>query len=360
MICVIADDITGAAEMAGIAHRLGLSVALSLDGKIPDGCDVAVVATDTRSLTEVEAVAETRRVLTLLKEDGRMHSFFKKADSALRGHVVAELSEMIDILGVEGALYLPANPSKGRTISEGQYLIDGVPIDKTDFSFDPEFPAFSALLAERFPDADARHVQFADAVTGEDMEAEVERAMSENLLLAGAADLFTAFIRPYSRPVSSSDGTSDIGRVEGSCIIVCGSTQSRPLQCGVEPSFMSTDLYDGVVTADTWERALAEEYAKSPHRVLLAVRDRHRTGRDVAVHLRRIMAHAVRTLVGVHTPDHLIIEGGATAYSIFEALGWGSYQMIGEIAPGVVSLRSAGGTLVTMKPGSYPWGRLRP
>ncbi|MDE6694137.1 MAG: four-carbon acid sugar kinase family protein, partial [Muribaculaceae bacterium] len=152
MVCVIADDITGAAEMGGIARRLGLSVCLSLDGHIREDCDVAVIATDTRSMTEEEAVYETRRVTSDLKEERRIKAFFKKTDSALRGHVVAELSVMMEILDREGALYLPANPTKKRVISDGRYLIDGVPIDETAVSFDPDFPAFSSRVSERFPD----------------------------------------------------------------------------------------------------------------------------------------------------------------------------------------------------------------
>lgn len=359
MVCVIADDITGAAEMAGIARRLGLTVGLSLDCHIRAECDVAVIATDTRSMTEAEAVAETRRVLTELREDGRIKAFFKKTDSALRGHVVAELSEMMDMLGIRKALYLPANPSKGRTISDGQYLIDGVPIDETAFAFDPEFPAFTSWLTERFPDAAASRMMFSDILASADIEAGVEKAMSENLLLAGAADLFTSFIKRYFNLDAVTCVRSSDGVVGGSCIIVCGSTQSRPGQCGVKPSYMPTDLYDGAVPADAWEEALVAEYAVSPHRVLIAAKDHHRTGRDAAVHLRRTMAQVVAALVGIHAPDNLIIEGGATAYSILRALGWDGFIIRNEIAPGVVSMQLSGKrTVVTMKPGSYPWGRV--
>ena len=83
---VIADDITGAAEMAGIAHQHGLSVRLSIAGSLccdrgaAERTDVLVIATDTRSMTEEEAVHETLRItsqlspltshLSPLQEDG--------------------------------------------------------------------------------------------------------------------------------------------------------------------------------------------------------------------------------------------------------------------------------------------------
>lgn len=358
MVCVIADDITGAAEMGGIARRLGLSVCLSLDGHIREDCDVAVIATDTRSMTEEDAVSETRRVMSDLKEERRIKAFFKKTDSALRGHVVAELSAMMEILDRKGALYLPANPTKKRVISDGRYLIDGVPIDETAFSFDPEFPAFSSRLSERFPDAAIHNIQFSDALGADDIYGAVERAMSENLLLAGAADLFTAFIRKYFPAAIGNSGFPEIAGA-GSCIIICGSTQSDPPKCGVEPSFLPTGVYDGIASADEWTDTLVEKYRERPHRVLIAVKDHHRTGREVALHLRQTMARAVGALVGVRVPDRLIIEGGATAYSILRDLGWNSFKIQEEIAPGVISMLTANGDCtVTMKPGSYQWGGL--
>ena len=85
---IIADDITGAAEIAGIAFSHGQRVRLlcgcpgsdasisdgSVSGvSVPDGsvCSCAtatpettVIATDTRSMSEAEAMAETRRLIS--------------------------------------------------------------------------------------------------------------------------------------------------------------------------------------------------------------------------------------------------------------------------------------------------------
>ena len=54
----------------------------------------------------------------------------------------------------------------------------------------------------------------------------------------------------------------------------------------------------------------------------------------------------------------LVIEGGATAWSTLQALGWTQFRIVGEVAPGVVQMLADGGTIVTLKPGSYPWGGL--
>ncbi len=94
--------------------------------------------------------------------------------------------------------------------------------------------------------------------------------------------------------------------------------------------------------------------------MILAIRDRHRIGKESAIYLRETMAETVRGLTDIHTPRELIIEGGATAYASLQKLGWDTFTITDEIAPGVIRMRAPNGTHVTMKPGSYPWGGLFP
>lgn len=355
MIAVIADDITGAAEMAGIAHRLGLRVKLTVEPAEAPGCDVIVVATDTRSMSESEAAAESRRVASALASMPEVEHIFKKTDSALRGHVVAELEAIISATLYTKALYIPANPSKGRIIRDGVYYVGDKPIHETDFSFDPEFPAFSSKMAERFPECEVKGIEYADAVSEDDMVHAVSSAGNDTIL-AGAADLFTAFLK-HHLPVDGARETETFTLDTTDTLIVCGSTQSKPIDCGIETLYMPTTLYDGETTADSWADVLEKEYDLR-HSLILAIRDRHRTGKEIAVHLRETTGHIVQRLVGHHAPTELVIEGGATAYAILRKLGWESFTITHEIAPGVIRMRSDNGTHITMKPGSYPWGGL--
>lgn len=354
MIAVIADDITGAAEMAGIAHRFGLRVSLTMDPVSIDDCDVLVVATDTRSMGVDEAAAESRRIGRAISALSGVTEIFKKTDSALRGHVVAELEALLDVTRYADAVYVPANPSKKRIIDNGIYYIDGVPIDNTDFSFDPEFPATSASLSERFPDSAAKHIVMPDATSVKDMEW-IVGSISGSSLLAGAADLFTAFLD--SRYTSLKPRTAECGGSLEDTVIVCGSTQSRPIDCGIPTAYMPTPVYDGVESPSRWIKDISAEYAGS-HSLILAIRDRHRTGKEVAVHLRTVMAEVVAALVAVYPPKQLIIEGGATAFAILNRFGWRSYTITDEISSGVIRMRAGNGTSIIMKPGSYPWGKL--
>jgi uncharacterized protein YgbK (DUF1537 family) len=188
---VIADDITGAAEIAGIAFEAGEDVRLVCGCGTVTG-ETTVIATDTRSMAEADATAETRRIASALTSP-----LFKKTDSALRGHVVAELTALMDVTGYQRAVYLPANPSKGRIIRKGIYYINEIPIHETAFNYDPEFPARTSSLRERFPDAEAKGIIMPDAESEDDIRRIIRQYDDGKTIFAGAADLFS-LIPPIS------------------------------------------------------------------------------------------------------------------------------------------------------------------
>ena len=399
---IIADDITGAAEIAGIAHAHGQQARLvcacpaaSRPAVSPVYCDsvavTTVIATDTRSMSETDAAAETRRIASAISH--HTSHIFKKTDSALRGHVVAELSALMEATGYQRAVYLPANPSKGRiirngvyyikeasaegqeVISEGQEVISEgqkvreVPIAETAFSYDPEFPAKTSVLKERFPDAEAKGIIMPDAESEADIRNIIRQYDDGKTIFAGAADLFTAILRQResSKPCPTSPTISTSPTCPTSLLILCGSAQSKPLDLGIPIAPMPREVYDGEQCADYWfqsltsplsDRACPPSSEKPLTSIILTIPHTHRTGKETAVHLRTVMAEMAQRLVSRHCPDHLIIEGGATAWATLQALGWTDFQIRRQIAPGVVQLSATNGTLVTLKPGSYSWGGL--
>lgn len=361
---VIADDITGAAEIAGIAFSKGQEVRLACGGE-ESGCGTAtngttVIATDTRSIMEAEAVAETRRITSPFRGKVGRGLLFKKTDSALRGHVLAELTALMEAMGYQRAVYLPANPSKGRVIRGGVYYINDVPISETAFSYDPEFPAKTSILEERFPDAKVHNIIMPDAESKEDIRRVITTYNDGKTLFAGAADLFAELIEKEGVPSTSRDTrrSSDTRKTNfssTSTLILCGSTQSKPLDIGIPIAPMPVELYDGSDDLSLWDTSAYDKQ----HSVILTVPHTHRTGKDVAVHLRTTMAEMAKQLIDQHLPAHLIIEGGATAWATLQALGWSQFEIVAQLAPGVVQMKSVtNGTLVTLKPGSYPWGGL--
>ena len=389
---VIADDITGAAEIAGIAFARGAEVRLVCGsvcgvGNTTYSTDITtVIATDTRSMSEAEATAETKRISATFGSPKSKEVFFKKTDSALRGHVVAELTALMEVTGYERAVYLPANPSKGRIIRNGIYYIKEVrgirnatlclaekkqevrevPLNETDFSFDPEFPARMSVLRERFPNAEAHHIIMPNAENEEDIRNAIAEYDDGKTIFAGAADLFNAMIgmgcgrlkesiAKHPIPIIQAKNNSLFESVALQSLILCGSTQSKPLELGIPVAPMPQEIYDGSNDLSLWDTTA---YEQEQHSLILTIPHTHRTGKEVAVHLRTMMAEMTKHLVTRHCPKHLIIEGGATAWATLQALGWTEFTITAQLAPGVVQMRATNGVFVTLKPGSYPWGTI--
>lgn len=357
---VIADDITGAAEIAGLAHSYGLSTELQIvhpgegDVFLSKTADVLVLATDTRSMTAEEAYVEIRRIATYLLPISE--PVFKKTDSALRGHVVEELKALIDITGKRQALFVPANPSKGRIIKDSIYYIKGVALAETAFSYDPEFPALTSSLSERFPKAQSYGINMPDATSEESIQCLIE-SIKENIIPAGAADLFEAYIKKVFSLSTPNVQHRDFKIPTTDIIIICGSTQSKVPDLAFPVSSIPQEIYDGQTNTAIWQEDAHNKY-KQQKSLIVNIPYTHRTGKDIAVHLRETTAKVVCSIIQQEHPKEIIIEGGATAYTILCHLHFHSLNIVAQIAPGVIRMRTENETYITIKPGSYPWGNI--
>ena len=373
MVIVIADDITGAAEIAGIAHRYGLRVLLSIDEvhqgiDYKENYDVMVIATDSRSYCSEQAAEITskaaRSVCAALGGIGNEHILFRKTDSALRGNVDEELNALTDATIYETAVYLPANPSKGRIIRNGTYLIDNTPISETPFCYDPEFPALTSSVSERFPG-----LSCPDAVCKDDIDRIVAEVLASKrkVLLAGAADLFCSLVeKVFSLSPVAGEEFSGIPK-NSHTLLVCGSTQSKSLCLGLQTEPMPIDVFYGQAEPRMWterikSRYLLEKDKKNNERrgTILTIGNKEvRKGKEAAIYLRNAMAEVCCGLLSASLPDELVIEGGATAYAILQHMPWQSFLITDEVSPGVVRMKIEHENLhITLKPGSYDWGEL--
>lgn len=374
MIKVIADDITGAAEIAGIGWRFGLNVSLQVwsgeeDTDSPTGSDLVVYATDTRSMCMDEAMAQTRHIGHAIGADKR-DLIFKKTDSALRGHIVAELKVLMACTGRAKAMLLPQNPTKQRVVRGGIYYIDNTPLHQTSFADDPVFPAVTSDVAEylgsevRFLPSGAPVVpdgiSIADASTGKEIEA-LAPLVDRYTLAAGGADFFTALLqskgyhantnRPFAAP---ADGA----------LIVCGSTVKHNISSlpyirrkQIPECNIPLHVFGGG-DPEEWIAFLKKTYREKGS-LIIGIDHPPQKGRAFAEQLNDTIRRATLSLLSEHSPGELIIEGGATAYTILSALKWRTFRVECEIAPGVIriALTVFPFTVISLKPGSYSWGR---
>lgn len=341
MIAVIADDFTGAAELAGIGLRRGWKVEVVTAVPEHTEADLLVVATDTRSMSQAAAVSEmekvTRQVQVLQPE-----WTYKKVDSVLRGHIVAEMEVQMKVLGLRKGLLIPANPLLGRTIRKGQYFLHGQPVHTSSFSIDPEFPIRSSLVSEMLGGRMPKGVRVGNVETVEDLVVWA-RQRDASTFLAGASGFFSALLGGVDRV------KEDVPVPDHPFLFVSGSTFGRSreaIQRVREGGFAVIYLpSDPVIVA-----SLLRERGK----VVLAISARE-TG-DPQV-LKEEMAGLVKAVLHEVTVGELMIEGGATARAILETVGWHTFYPVVEWSPGVVRMRvqEAPKIHVTVKPGSYDW-----
>lgn len=371
MIIVIADDITGAAEIAGIALKHGLDTVLTTEMSRPQTePDVLVFATDTRSGNETDAEKIVRHITNSIS-DADTNIIFKKTDSVLRGHIVTELKAIMDTLDFEEALLLPQNPSKGRVIKNGTYYINGLLLDKTDFNRDPEFPAQSSFVKELLKGkveilgikdtlTQGGKIFIADSENNEDIKTQIDK-VGKKTLLAGGADLFTTLLQHKLQKEIIETNKKRIP-VPKSAIIICGSTQSKNIteepyirSIGAREEIMPYNVFCGDSPYE-WIGHLSATYEEHKS-IIISIGEKENGGKDCAVRLRGIMAEATIKLIEKEQPELMVIEGGATAYAILNNIGWNYFKLKREYAPGIVSM-TYGKTEIILKPGSYPWGDL--
>ena len=383
MIVALADDLTGAAEIGGIAVRHGLSAEIQTKFTPTTAVDVIVVDTNTSACSPQEAADRVAAIAVQCRRAGATQ-IFKKVDSVLRGPVLAELTALLKTCGGSRALVVPANPSLGRTIQQGLYRVDDQPLHETDFAHDPDYPAVTSnvkrMLIQRSGANSAgqwpvqvllpgetsppRGIVIGESICGEDLKKWAEK-LANRTIPAGAAEFFAAFLtsigyKPNQEPPSGFAKS-------GSSLFVSGSpASSSRLFCqhcessGTPVLRMPDGLFDRSVQPDrlllAWATA-AIQALKNHSQVVVAIdRPTHQNldpPQTLTGHLSEVIAH----VLAEYAVSHLFVEGGATAAALVQRLNWQQLRVKQELRPGVVCLQNQDRVrpLLTIKPGSYTW-----
>lgn len=369
MIAVIADDLTGAAELGGIGLSHGMKVQISIDVKLTSEIDLLVIATDTRSKTEPEAVDEmivvTEQVTKL-----KPQIIFKKVDSVLRGHIIPEIVSQLRILNLDTALLVSANPALGRTTENGNYFVDGVPISQTAFAVDPEFSAKSSDVRQLLKADDSvcikkysEYVAEKGVIVGEVKSEEDLKAWAKinhsGVLLAGASGFFRAVIERagFAQKVRQPSGPV----LTGPMLYVLGSAYDKSIalvnkivKAGGPVCYLNEQQHDD----KEFELCVAEitNLIRENGKAIIAI-DSRKAVTSSASELRVKMAGLVKRVFEQVAIKELIIEGGSTAAAILKSLGIKTLCPVNEYTTGVIRSKVIGkqNLYITLKPGSYNW-----
>ncbi len=92
-----------------------------------------VIDTETRHVAPEIAYSKVALIAAQAKRRS-IRAIYKKTDSTLRGNIGAELAALGRCWPEAEILYSPGYPSMGRVVAMSRLLINGVPVDQTEFA----------------------------------------------------------------------------------------------------------------------------------------------------------------------------------------------------------------------------------
>jgi uncharacterized protein YgbK (DUF1537 family) len=378
-ILVIADDLSGAAELTGIGARHGLAARLERDAPVSvlhDG--VTVLDTDTRLIERDEAPERIRRAIRHIRGE-KFDLIYKKTDSALRGPILAEIEALLESFARRAAIFVPQNPSRGRTIRDGVYRIDGARLNETSFAQDPDHPARTAAAIDLLgkssqrptrcaPVADelpADGVNIGEAESPDEVRRWAARAAAADVLPAGGADFFTALLAARGLQPTRSFLTA---LPPGRTLFVCGTSPAfsgtvlaRAQAERITLCPMPDHSLGATASLESWHAA-ARQALDATGRAMVMIHRPLDPSPGAPQRFQAALAEVVGRLLASSGAgaDNLMLEGGATASAVCRRMNWHQFDVEGEFAPGVVQMRAlrpdgSSEHRLVIKPGSYMW-----
>jgi uncharacterized protein YgbK (DUF1537 family) len=408
----IADDYTGASDLANTLTRCGLRTVQTIgvpadDLPLPD-VDAVVVSLKSRSIEAKEAVARSRASEKWLRGRGADHVLFKICstfDSTDAGNIGPVTDALRADSGDAIVLVTPAFPATGRTVYQGNLFVGSVPLNESPLKDHPLNPMHDSNLVRvlarqsqsrvglvdlavltRGPDAvRAKLAELAkqgmggaviDAVFDSDLETIGAVALDHRLSVGasgiglGLARMLVASGRAGSK---ASDAISD-APVGGPAACLAGSCSQATLQQVAEAEHVMPVLHldpeqviagkDEARRALAWAKDLLNDRLKdgpvliassSTPGEVAALQSRH--GRDATGHaIEQAMADIAEGLVAAGV-RRLVVAGGETSGAVVDRLEIPGFLVGSEISVGVPVLRAvgagAGEMLIALKSGNF-------
>jgi 3-dehydrotetronate 4-kinase len=408
----IADDYTGASDLANTLTRAGLRTVQTIgvpsdDLALPE-VDAVVVSLKSRSIEAQQAVSRSRAAETWLRGRGAGHVLFKICstfDSTDAGNIGPVMDALRADSGDAIVLVTPAFPETGRTVYQGNLFVGAVPLNESPLKDHPLNPMHDSNLVRvlarqsrtkiglvdlaavvrgpaavraRLADLAGQGVGAAiiDAVFDRDLET-IGTVALDHRVSVGASGIGLGLARALVAAAGGKAGTAGAGAdapVGGPAACLAGSCSQATLGQIASAETVMPVLHldpDRIVAGrEEAQRALAWAKARLNDGPLLiassatpdevtALQARH--GRDAAGHaIEQAMADIAEGLVqsGVH---RLVVAGGETSGAVVDRLKIPGFLVGEEIAAGVPVLRAvgtkgdheAGEMLLALKSGNF-------
>ncbi len=408
----IADDYTGASDLANVLSRNGLRTVQTVG--IPHASlalpevDAVVVSLKSRSVEAGRAVSLSLEAEQWLRGRGAKHVLFKICstfDSTDEGNIGPVIDALRERAGAGPVLVNPAFPETGRSVFEGTLFVNGVLLHESPLKDHPLNPMRDSNLVRvlgRQSRAPVRLIPFAtveqgaeavrdalaampdagaaiaDAVAARHLDVLGQAALSDPLS-AGAAGLGAGLARALVRrdgivpSASAPDAPRPSGGGIGRSAILAGSCSTATRQqiavaeaAGIPCHRLNVRrLLEGgaeavVAEALRWagERLRAGPVLVASSDAPEAVQAMQRShGGAAAGHAVEQALAAIAEGLLADGVDRLVVAGGETSGAVVDRLGLEAFLVGDEIAPGVPVLRVAGanhpGLSVALKSGNF-------
>jgi len=390
LLGAVADDYTGASDLANTLHRNGLSTIQTIGVPAPglalEDAEAIVVALKIRSVEATEAVEAAIAAYDWLAARGASHVMYKVC-STFDSTDAGNIGPVADALGAKAgggcALVTPAFPETGRTVYLGCLFVGSTPLNESPLKDHPLNPmhdsnlvrvlqrqskgsvglidlmtvAKGAAAISRARDelaAQGHGTAIVDAVFERDLEA-LGAAAAESAFSVGASGLGLGLARALSRGRLGAAHAATLENVGGSAAILAGSCSRATLEqiAAVETAMPVLRLSSEALIKGSGETDRALNWARDriasgpvviasseePERVaaLQAAYGRDKSGHAIEHALAAIASGLVAA--GVR---RLVVAGGETSGAAVDRLGVSAFRLGPEIAPGVPLMRTVG------------------
>ncbi|WP_052866517.1 3-oxo-tetronate kinase [Streptomyces niger] len=379
----IADDFTGATDLANNLVRAGMRVVQLIDvppagdGRAVDA-DAVVIALKSRTVPAADAVEASLRALAWLRSAGAEQIYFKYCstfDSTPAGNIGPVTEALMDALDTDFTVATPAFPDNGRTVFKGHLFVGDVLLSESGMRHHPLTPMTDSNLVAVLGAQTGRPVGLIDHTA----VADSPEAVRDRIGALRAAGCGVAVVDA----VSNDDLLRLGAAVEGLPLVTAGSGLAigLPANWGFEPSRAAAQLppagghaavVSGSVSAatnrqvDAFLRTGRPAFGVDPLRIAagedvagqaLGFAAAHLAGGPVLVHsteapeavrsvqrrlgaaeagelVERTLARVAQGLVE-HGVRRLVVAGGESSGAVVQALGITGLRIGPQIDPGV-------------------------
>lgn len=400
---VIADDFTGATDIAGFLVDNGLRTVqltgVPADGTtVPADADAVVISLKSRSIAAQEAVAVSLAALRFLQEQGAERFYFKYCstfDSTPAGNIGPVTDALLGALGEDFTVICPALPVNGRTTYRGYLFVEDVPLHESGMRNHPITPMTDSNLM-RLMDGQAEgrtgNVQAAvvtqgaaavrealaalrtegyryavlDAITDADLDV-LGEAVADHALVTGGSGLGAGLARALSGKAGErTDNWQERGGrtvvLSGSCSVM---TNQQVATYRETAPTLAVDVDQLVAAPEAYRKQVLQwvldQPADGPAPLVSATAPPEEVTRLQVAHGAHEVSEAVESMFGwvasalaEQGVRRFIVAGGETSGAVTTALDVTGFEVGPQIAPGVPWVRSISSDIdLALKSGNF-------